>query len=199
MMSLSASGQLGRAVVFSTWKGRPLVRKLVKPKNPKSGLQTGMRAAAKFMSQIYASLNATVKGHWQNQYKTLKITGLNSMFRFNQPRVRQGLGLYQDPTNASGAVEAAPTGAAVTALPKSLVITWVDSAGANDWATLIWMSTTTAFTPSTATLIAIVKKGVQTLTVPKLVTGTPYYFRGAGTETGGTLGTLFAQVTGTPT
>lgn len=199
MMSLSASGQLARSVVFSTWKGRALVRKLVKPTNPKSGLQVGMRSGLKFQSQIYKTIGATPQANWKALYKTAKITPLNSMLKTNQVRVRQGLGLIKDPALAAGAVEAAPTGAAVASLPKSLTLTWTDSVGANDWCTVIWGSITNAFTPSTATVVAIIPKGVQTFTKTKLATGTPYYFRLAGSETGGTLGTLAAQVTGTPT
>lgn len=199
LMSLAASGKVGGAIVFSTWKGRPLVRKLVKPHNPKSGLQTGVRAGMRFMTQQWKLLSATIQGHWAAINKSLKITPLNSLVKANQTRIRQGLGLIQDPTLAAGAVEAAPGTLAATALPKSINVTWIDSVGANDWCTLIWMSTVAAFVPSTATLVAIVAKGTQKWAATGLVSGTPYYFRAGGSETGGTLGTLAAQVTATPT
>lgn len=64
---------------------------------------------------------------------------------------------------------------------------------------MIWMSTTTGFTPSTATLIAVVAQADLTFTVRGLITGTPYYFRNAETNTDGTIGALQAQFTGTPT
>lgn len=199
MMGLDASGALGKGIVFSKWKGRNYVRKLVKPSNPKSGLQTGMRAAITFMSKNYAALSATIKGRWLAQFKKKAITGLNSQIKFNSPLVRRNLGVHQDPTLPAGAVEAAPTGVTPTAGTKSVSLVWVDSVGAADYCTFVYQSTSTGFTPSVATLVAIIAHGVQKYVAVKLTTGTPYYFVVGGCENGGTLGTLAAQVTATPT
>jgi hypothetical protein len=199
MMSLDASGTVGKSITFSKWKGRNYVRKRVKPANPKSGLQTGMRAPMRFMSQSYASLTTTQKTNWKNQYKSLKITGLNSQARFNQTRVRQNLGLYSDPTNTPAAAEAAPTGVTATAQPKSVKLVWVDSAGANDYATFIHRSTQTGFTPDVSNLVRVVKHGVQTFTDSRLPTGTAQFYVLRGTANEGTIGTAAAQVTATPT
>jgi hypothetical protein len=198
MLSLDARGSVGKAITFSKWKGRKYVRTLVKPANPRSGLQVGQRSGVRFQSQQWKNLSAVIQGHWKTLYPTKKITPLNSMVKLNQTRLRQGLGVKQDPTVAAGAVEAAPTAGAAAAQPKSLVVTWVDSVGVNDWCTKIYMSTSTGFTPGPATLIQIIAKGVQTFTVAALKTGTPYYFQLAGNETGGTEGTRTAQFTGTP-
>lgn len=199
MMSLDASGTVGKSITFSKWKGRNYVRKRVKPANPKSGLQTGMRSGVGFMSKRYATLTATQKANWKATFKTLKITPLNSMVRFNQVKIRQNLGIASDPTNVAGAVEAAPTGVVATAMPKSVKLVWVDSIGAQDWCTFIYMSTLTGFTPDVSNLVAIINHGVLTYTKVKLVTGTPYFFVLAGCESGGTRGTAAAQVTATPT
>ena len=198
-MSLDASGTIGKSITFSKWKGRNYIRKRVKPANPKSGLQTGMRAGMRFMAQGYATLTATQKLNWTGLFKTLKITGLNSQARLNQVRVRQNLGLFSDPTNVPAAAEAAPTTVVATAQPKSVKLTWVDSLGANDYATFIYQSTTTGFTPDVSNLIRIVKHGALTFTVAKLKTGTPYFFVLQGTGNEGTRGTAAAQVTATPT
>jgi hypothetical protein len=198
LMSLSATDSIGKAITFSSWKGRAYVRKLVKPHNPKSGLQTGQRAGVSFLSKNYASLSSTIKARWLAVVAKRGLTALNSFVRTNQPRIRRNLGIIQDPTLAAGAVEAAPTAGAAAAGTRQLTVTWVDSAGANDWATLIWRSTSGGFTPDSSTLIAIVAHGVQTYTDIKVVSGTPYFYRIAGTEKGGTLGALAAQFTGTP-
>ena len=44
LMSLGASGQLGKALVFFGWKGLDVVREYVVPANPKSNLQIAHRA-----------------------------------------------------------------------------------------------------------------------------------------------------------
>ena len=43
LMSLGASGQLGKSLVFFGWKGLDLVREYVIPANPKTALQTTQR------------------------------------------------------------------------------------------------------------------------------------------------------------
>jgi hypothetical protein len=199
MMSLDASGTVGKSITFSKWKGRNYVRKRSKPANPKSGLQVGMRSGVRFMSRRYASLTAGQKANWLLQFKSLKITALNSMVKFNQIRLRQNFGLVRDPTETAGAVEAVPTTVVATALPKSVKLTWVDSAGATDWCTFIYMGTVTAFANSPATLIQIINKGVQQATIFKLPTGSIRFFHVGGCESGGTLGTVATEVSATPT
>jgi hypothetical protein len=198
-LSLDATGPVGKTFVYSHWKGRNVIRKLVKPHNPKSGLQQGMRAGLRFMATSFAALSTTAKANWLAKYKKLAITTLNSYIKFNQPRIRNNLGVVQDPTVAAGAVEAAPTTVAATAATRQVKLTWVDSLGANDTCTFIYRSTTTGFTPAPANLLQIVAHGVQIFTDTKVISGTPYYYVLGGCEKGGTLGTQAAQVTATPT
>lgn len=44
LFGLGASGQLGKTIVFSSWKGIGVAREYVKPSNPKTGLQDAQRA-----------------------------------------------------------------------------------------------------------------------------------------------------------
>lgn len=199
MMSIDASGTLAGVVTFSKWKGRNYVRKTVTPANPKSGLQTGMRAWLKFITQDWHLLSAAIQTNWKAVAKLNNITPLNAMIALNGDRARRNLGVKQDPTVAEGAVEAAPTAVTATAAPKSVNLAWVDSIGANDWCTLIYMSVTAGFTADISNCIGIVAKGAQKFTVKDLVTGTNYKFRIGGSEKGGTLGTLAAEVNATPT
>lgn len=196
---ISATDSLGKAITFSRWKGRQYVRTLVKPKNPRSGLQVGMRSGVSFLSKNFKNLTAAELANWKIQAKTGNVTPLNAQVRTNQVRVRQGFGVKRDPTYAVGAVEAAPTAVTATAQPKSVAVAWTDSAGANDYCTFIYMGTTAGFTNSTANLIAIIFHGVQSYVKTKLTTGTVYYFHVAGCERGGQIGTAAAEVSATPT
>jgi len=200
LFGLDASGQLGGSIVFSKWKGRTYVRRLAIPHNPKSGLQVGMRAAFKFVSQNYATLSATIVGHWKTVADKTSITPLNAQIRSCQENIRLGKGCIEDPTATAGTTPNAPATASATALPKSLALAWTHP-GSNpgNYTAMIWMSTTTGFTPSTATLIAVVTQATLAYTVRDLITGTPYYFRIAETNTDGTIGAMIAQFTGTPT
>jgi len=200
LFSLDASGTLAGAIVFSKWKGRQYVRRHAIPHNPKSGLQVGMRAGFKFTSQDYKNLSGAVVSHWKALSDPLALTPLDVQQRYSQRNIRLGKGCIQDPTASAGTTPNAPTTGVATALPKSLLLTWAHP-GANpgDYTTMIWMSTTTGFTPSTATLVAVVSQATLTYTVRNLTTGTPYYFRVAETNTDGTIGAILAQFTGTPT
>jgi len=199
LMSMDASGSVADTITFSKWKGRNYVRQLVIPANPQSGLQMGVRATFKFVTQIWATLSETIQGHWEDLARTQSITPLNAMVQYDQTRGRQDFGMKQDPTVAEGAVEAAPVGGAATAQPKSLKITWADSVGADDWCTEIYRSTTAGFTPGPATLVAVIPHGDQVWTDVGLITGTNYHYRIRGNEKGGTAGTLAAEFNGTPT
>lgn len=66
----SASGKVAKAIVFSTWKGRPYVRQLVIPKNPMSDQQVDVRAVITDASVAWKT-GATVGGTQINTaYKT---------------------------------------------------------------------------------------------------------------------------------
>lgn len=198
LMSLDARKSVGKTITFQHWKGKNTLRKTVKGKNPKTGLQKGQRSGVSFLSKNWAGLGATTQANWKTNAGKKKITPLNEFVGVNQSRVRRSLGLIKDPTNPAGAIEAAPTAPLATAAVKSLVITWVDSAGANDWATFIFRSTSAITTPQSSQLVGIVAKGVQTFTDLKLTTGTTYHYKLQGTETGGTAGTATADFTGVP-
>lgn len=199
LFSVDATDSFAKTLVFTHWKGRNTIRKLVKPKNPKAPLQVGMRAGFKFTSQAYKNIGATAQTNWKNLATKAKLMPLNIMQRQNQQNIRINKGIIKDPTLTSAGQEAAPTTLAATAGTKSVSLTWVDSAGANDFGTFVYMSINTGFTGTVSTLVAIVPHGVQTILIPKLVTGTPYYFRIAGSDYAGVLSAQTAQVTATPT
>jgi hypothetical protein len=198
LFSLEASGTVASTITFSKWKGRQYVRVTVVPHNPRSGLQTGMRSAMKFLTQGWKLISGASQTTWDAAAKSAKISPFNSYVGMNQARARQGQGFTEVDPPVPAAGEAAPTAGSAAAGVKELILAWTDSAGANDWGTFVFMSTTTGFPPSISNLIQVVPHGIMTYTVPRLITGTPYFFRLAGTDKAGNLGALLAQFTGTP-
>jgi hypothetical protein len=199
MMSMDASGSIGNVLVFSKWKGRNYARRHVIPANPQSGLQVGMRAMLSWMTKRYGSIAAATKLDWAAFYSAESISGINGYLKFNQPRVRRGLGIFEDKDNTPAAAIAAPTAVVATAAVKSVNLTWVASIGANPSGTIIYMSKTTGFTPGPDTIVQAENQAILAKTIIGLTTGTPYYFRLGGFANEGTLGLLAAQVTATPT
>lgn len=84
LMSLGASGKLGGAIVFSSWKGRPVVRQLVTPSNPKSPKQIARRAMMRFLSQSWAPLGATPQATWVTPAKATNIAPVNAYTAYDQ-------------------------------------------------------------------------------------------------------------------
>lgn len=200
LFSEDASGTIAKVITYAKWKGRNYVRSRVTPHNPRSGLQVGMRAMMRFLTQHWASgLSTGEKSSWNALGKSQEISPFNGYVQYNQRRTRQDLGVTNANPANPGAPEAAPTAVVATALPKGVVLTWTDSGGAKDIATLIYRSTTNGFTPSIANLIRVVAHGTQKYTDYPLVSGTPYYYVLEGTANDGAKGTAAAQVTATPT
>lgn len=199
LFSLSARKSVGKTITFKRFKGRSVLARTPKPANPKSGLQVGMRSTLRFSQQNFKNLSPTNKANWKVKAKAKNITPANAQVSAVQINARQNKGYILDPTLAPGAAEAAPTGVTATPQPKSVSLVWVDSVGANDKCTFIYMSTTNLFTPDISNLVRVVGHGVQAFVVPKLITGTIYYFVLKGCEQGGTIGTAAAQVSATPT
>jgi len=84
LLSLGASGQLGGAIVFSSWKGRPVVRQLVTPSNPKSAKQTARRAMMAFLTKYWATLPGANQASWDTLAKATNISPFNAYVAHNQ-------------------------------------------------------------------------------------------------------------------
>lgn len=86
LFSFDASGKIGDSIVFSRWRGRPYVRRLVTPSNPRSAAQTGVRAMMRFLSQQWAGLTATEKATWAALADATNILNFNAYTQQNQKR-----------------------------------------------------------------------------------------------------------------
>lgn len=200
LMSLDASGTVGKSIVFASWKGRNYVRRHAIPANPSSGLQVGIRAVFKFVAQNYATLAAGDITDWTNLAAADNITPLDAQIRDAVSRARRNLGWRENTTDSDPGAIDAPTGGTATVQPKTLVVGWTEpAANKPDSCYALYGSTTTGFTPDVSNLIGVIAFPTVSFTYTRLVSGTPYYFRVRGISKSGKLGTLLAQWTGTPT
>jgi hypothetical protein len=199
LFGLDASGTLGKSIVFSKWRGRTYVRRHTIPKNPKSGLQIGMRACLKFLTQAWAGFGATVQDDWATLAAPDNITYLNAAVRDGQARSRMNLGMRRSPDDAAGTTPSAPTIDSVTAQPKSLVIAWTAGANAPQLAWRIHRSLTGTFTRDISNLVAVVAAADASYTDTGLTTGTEYFYEITGQNNDGELGAASTENSGTPT
>ena len=158
-LSLNASGTIAGAMTFSSWKGRPYVRETVKPSNPKSGSQVGVRAMFKFLAQDWSNLTTVEKASWEDRADQTVISNFNAFMAYNQRRWRNFLA----PSGADPATEddgcPVVSNEAATAAVRQITIAGDVAAKAGDesvWGVAIFRSPTGTFTTAFSNCIAVI-------------------------------------------
>lgn len=197
LMSVAASGKFAGSMVYSTWKGRPYVRQLVTPANPKSEKQTGIRSCMKFLARWWATLSAPEQSSWDTLAAAKSISAFNAYVAENLTRWQNGNTPIAD-ADATGGTPSGVTvsNATMTVTPdirSATVVLENGGLGSTDIA-IIYRSQEDGFTPSWANAIAILDapSGVATLVDSPLVAGA-YFYRAQFSLRGGKKGTISAQ------
>lgn len=199
LLSIDARGKFGGSIVFSNWKGRPTVRKLVTPSNPKSGAQTGQRAMMGFLARAWAPLADNDKASWTTLAEERKVSGFNAFTRFNLDRWTQFTTPMQTPTS-NGQTPPTMGALTVTGQVRQLTISQVITTAEDIWGMLIAISTTTGFTPSKDTIFAAVAYSASPIVyVASGLNAGTYYVRTAGFTGDGQMTAFVAQQSGTVT
>jgi len=155
MMSMGASGSLANAMVFSQWKGRPYVRALVKPANPRSGGQVGIRAMMKWLSQQWNGLADVDKATWEDRAAQKTISPFNAYIGLGVSRWRDFLApSLADPPDV---LETPPTLGTLAGVPgvRSITITQPITTAADGWGVAIFRGLADSFTTLFDNLIGV--------------------------------------------
>ncbi len=157
LMSMSASGALAGSIVFSNWKGRPYVRQLVRPANPKSGGQVSMRAILKFLSQQWVDIPPADQSSWEDLADADVVSYFNAYMKKNLGRNRDFLAPSHNSAIEQVLVIDPITDFTATPAVRSITIeiTATNIVGAN-WGHLLYRGLESEFVPSFTNLIAIV-------------------------------------------
>ena len=142
-------------MVYSTWKGRPYVRSLVKPANPKSGGQVGMRAMLKFLSQDWTNLAAGNQATWEDRAKQAVISEFNAFIGYNQFRWRDFLPPTQHDPEDTTDTPATLGAFSLTLGVRSITCTQAVTTAGDGWGILFFRSTTVSFSTAFDNLIAV--------------------------------------------
>lgn len=198
LMSMDASGTVGETVVFSKWKGRNYVRKYVVPHNPKSELQTGVRAGMKFVSKWASAEKTAVLAAYGSEAQSMKLSPTNAFVKKFMAAWRTNLiwpiSNTGTPTRDTGSLGSCTA----QAVPRSVNLTWTLGAGDTRIGYFIYSSTTTGFTPSLANCIGSVY-GATSFSDINLPIGTARYYRIAGISSTSAYRLYSNEVTATPT
>jgi len=201
LMSMEASGTIGNTLVFAKWKGRDYARRHAIPSNPRSGLQVGIRAVFGFIAQHYASLTTGNETKWADIAADLGLTSLNAYTRDAVRRARRNLGWRADADGDATDAPGAPTGAAATAQPRTLVLEWTNDVAGDepDYCTAIYRNEgATADTADISILVAVVPISQQTYTDTNLTSGQAYSYSFRHVNKNGGLGTVATLENETP-
>ncbi len=196
LFGFDASGKIGGALVFSKWKGRPYVRRLVTPRNPKSPKQISVRAMMTFLSQQWKNLTSTEQDTWNVRGDQLIVSPFNAYTKVNQSR----WGNFDapgktDPVGSTGTPGVVSVFAGTGGVLQATIDFQLGTLNDN-WGILLYRSTTGAFTPSFSNMIAAVRLEDLNLTSfvdTPLAAGTFFYNAQVFTDDG-LKGTLEGEI-----
>jgi len=178
-MSLGASGTLADAITFSSWKGRPYARERVIPSNPKSGMQTGLRAMMSGLSKHWADMSAVEQAYWDDRAKAAVISNFNALIGFNMSRWKQATGPVVNPLDltANGTLPEAGAGSA-TGGPSCMTIAQIVVAVNDGWLFVLHSATNQNFTATISNAVkawGIKAAGTLTWVHSPIAAGVHYY------------------------
>lgn len=97
LLSFGASGQVAKTQVYSTWKGRPYVRRYVIPGNPRSDGQRLTRAEFSYLQKLVKFGTPGVLAALGAYADVLRITTANAIQRASLSRLRANKGTEMAP------------------------------------------------------------------------------------------------------
>jgi hypothetical protein len=196
LMSLDASGSVAGTLTFSKWKGRPYVRQLVIPSNPKSVKQTSVRAMLKFLAQAWNGLTAPQKASWLPLATAGTFSNFNGYTSENQSRWSNFLAPGANyPIGTTGAAEAFGTQSATGGVGL-ITLNWDAGAVGTNFGVLIHRSTILGFAPAFDNLVAVALDKdalAHSYVDTPLVPGT-YYYRLIPFTLDGAKGAAWAEI-----
>ena len=195
LMSVDASGKFGGSMVFSKWKGRNYVRKLVIPQNPRDPEQVGVRSMMKFLAPLWSAFAAGIKDDYDDLALAKQISAFNASIGENLSRWQIG----KTPSQAYPAAEAS-TPAAITSAPLTghegyVTAVVTPAANADIWGVIVYRDTAEITAPSWALAVAVIfcaDVTAFTFTDSPLDDGT-YHYRFSQFNTDGIEGTVLAD------
>ncbi len=113
LFSLRASGTIGDAITFSSWKGIPYARTRVIPANPNTVNQQEVRGVFETLNNIWLNAPATFRATWNAFAVGKPLIGRNRFVGVNVPLLKGDANLNQLEFSEQTGGAPMPTGAAV--------------------------------------------------------------------------------------
>lgn len=88
LLSFGGSGQIGKTIVFSKWRGRPYTRQYTTPSNPNTAEQGVTRNTFSFLNSVYKIAPAGLVAPWTEYARGLVMSDRNAFIKKNLPVLR---------------------------------------------------------------------------------------------------------------
>lgn len=195
LFSLDQKGTIGDAITFTSYKGKSYVRVQSKRKQPRSGLQIGMRALTTWIASDFRNLFTFMQNVWIEIAKEDDITPINAQIRDAQNRQKIGQG-WRGWKLLDGFAPSAPTISDAIPSFRSMVLSWErpPSNQRGFYSTAIYVSLQDDVTGTLKELRLIVPVATTEVQVLNLTSGTTVWIKVRETQYGGTLGDLSASM-----
>jgi len=138
ILSMSATGQIGKSQVYGQWRGVPYARQYVVPGNPQTVAQTLTRDTFRFVDDLFKRMGPLAQAPWIASVIGRPLTARNRLMQANIPAMR-GAPDRQDFIGSPGVGGGlAPTSiaAAPTAVNDEISVTIGASAAPTGWSLL---------------------------------------------------------------
>ena len=93
LLSMRASGSIGKNIVFASWRGVPYTRQHVIPANPQTTEQGLTRNAFKWLNDLFRNFGTFGIAPWDAAATGRPFTGRNSCIKSNLPLLRTAITL----------------------------------------------------------------------------------------------------------
>ena len=175
LFALGASGSIGGALTFASWKGRQYARRLVVPSNPDTPAQRSVRAGMSWGSKEWAQLTAPQQVTWEPAAKAKNYLPFNAFVSQGQKNMAQDLGFQsEDPAPASGA-PAVPTVPSATGGSGQATLAWTDGVAADNFGVIVYALVGGAVTPGPQVIYGLADIGDLGIVIPRLEAGTWHF------------------------
>lgn len=190
LLSIDATGTVGKTMTVSSWKGRPYAKQFKVPTDPQTPGQIGIRQAMAFLSTQWSQLTEAERQTWDELAGQRQITLLDACNSVNLTRFTQDKGLGKRNPQA----EATNTVTIISELPiaseRYVTLAASSSPGQNAWGYVFYQNASSGFTPHPENVVAVIYGGgvftVRSARVTPPSAGT-WYSRYASFNASGTL------------
>ena len=156
MLSPTASGTIGQAATFSSWKGRAYARKKSKPADPHAPLQIAARAMFQFLTQAWPNLPQPHRDTWNAAALAADITAISAYCRHNLQLWGQFKAPYQFIHTPPFHIANSGTLDSATGGPNRITLAFTTTSIVNIWGVTLFRSAVPAFTPSLTNCIGVI-------------------------------------------